>query len=68
MNRRVFVARSSLLALAGAVSASLAQLPAGHFKKEELMVEKINVPHTSIHRIKADGLTNFYREAGPADV
>ena len=31
------------------------------------MVEKINVPHTSIHRIEADGLTVFYREAGPAD-
>jgi pimeloyl-ACP methyl ester carboxylesterase len=31
------------------------------------MVEKINLPHTSIHRIEADGLTVFYREAGPAD-
>jgi pimeloyl-ACP methyl ester carboxylesterase len=67
MNRRVFVTRSSVLALAGAIPASLAQLPVEHFKKEELMVEKINVPHTSIHRIEADGLTVFYREAGPAD-
>jgi pimeloyl-ACP methyl ester carboxylesterase len=67
MKRRVFVTRSSVLALAGAVPASLAQLPVEHFKKEELMVEKINVPHPSIHRIEADGLTVFYREAGPAD-
>jgi pimeloyl-ACP methyl ester carboxylesterase len=67
MNRRVFVARSSLLALAGAIPASLAQLTVGHFKKEELMVEKINVPHTYIHRVEADGLTVFYREAGPGD-
>jgi len=25
------------------------------------------IPHTSIHRIQADGVTVFYREAGPAD-
>jgi pimeloyl-ACP methyl ester carboxylesterase len=31
------------------------------------MSEKTNVPLTSIHRIQADGVTVFYREAGPAD-
>lgn len=31
------------------------------------MVEKTFVPHTSIHRVDADGITVFYREAGPAD-
>ena len=31
------------------------------------MVEKIPVPRTAIHRIEADGVTVFYREAGPAD-
>jgi pimeloyl-ACP methyl ester carboxylesterase len=31
------------------------------------MVEKTLVPLTSIHRIEADGVTVFYREAGPAD-
>ena len=67
MNRRVFVTRSSVLAFAGVVPASLAQLSGEHFKKEELMVEQTNVPHTSIHRIDADGVTVFYREAGPAD-
>jgi pimeloyl-ACP methyl ester carboxylesterase len=30
------------------------------------MVEKTHVPLTSIHRIEADGVTVFYREAGPA--
>jgi pimeloyl-ACP methyl ester carboxylesterase len=67
MNRRLFIMRGGLLAVAGAMPASLAQLPVEHFKKEELMIEKTNVPHTSIHRIEADGVTIFYREAGPAN-
>jgi len=67
MNRRVFILRGGLLAVAGAAPASLAQLPVEHFKKEGLMIEKTNVPRTSIHRIEADGVTVFYREAGPAN-
>jgi len=31
------------------------------------MTEHANVPLTSIHRIEADGVSVFYREAGPAD-
>jgi pimeloyl-ACP methyl ester carboxylesterase len=31
------------------------------------MPSQSSIPHTSIHRIKADGVTVFYREAGPAD-
>jgi pimeloyl-ACP methyl ester carboxylesterase len=31
------------------------------------MVDKTLVPHTSIRRIEADGVTVFYREAGPSD-
>jgi pimeloyl-ACP methyl ester carboxylesterase len=31
------------------------------------MIEKTHVPKTSIHRIEADGVTIFYREAGPSD-
>jgi pimeloyl-ACP methyl ester carboxylesterase len=31
------------------------------------MIEKTQVPHTSIHRIEADGVNVFYREAGAAD-
>ena len=30
-------------------------------------VENTHVPHTSIHRIEADGVTVFYREAGAPD-
>jgi pimeloyl-ACP methyl ester carboxylesterase len=31
------------------------------------MTERVHIPVTSIHRIKADGINVFYREAGPAD-
>jgi pimeloyl-ACP methyl ester carboxylesterase len=31
------------------------------------MTERAHIPVTSIHRIKADGINVFYREAGPAD-
>jgi len=31
------------------------------------MIQHENVPLTTIHRIQADGVTVFYREAGPAD-
>src|SRR5277367_4431637 len=58
MNRRSFVTRgSSLLALTSAAPAILA----------ETMTENPRIPQTSIHRIKADGVSVFYREAGPAD-
>jgi len=58
MNRRSFVTRgSSLLALTSAAPAILA----------ETMTENPRIPQTSIHRIEADGVTVFYREAGPAD-
>lgn len=57
MNRRDFVAGSAgLLASAGAAPAILANP----------MDEKPRVPHTSIHRVGADGVNVFYREAGPA--
>ena len=58
MNRRNFIVQGgSLLALAGAGRAAHAQPTAG----------TVQVPHTSIRRIQADGVTVFYREAGPAD-
>jgi pimeloyl-ACP methyl ester carboxylesterase len=31
------------------------------------MIQHANIPLTTIHRIQADGVTVFYREAGPAD-
>src|SRR5271154_2822725 len=58
MNRRNFIVQGgSLLTLAGAGRAAHAQPTAG----------TVQVPHTSIRRIQADGVTVFYREAGPAD-
>jgi pimeloyl-ACP methyl ester carboxylesterase len=35
-------------------------------RDDRMMVEKTFVPHTSIHRVDADGVTVFYREAGPS--
>jgi pimeloyl-ACP methyl ester carboxylesterase len=66
MDRRNFLTRASFLAIAGAVPTVLTE-SAKNLKKGKLMVEKINVLITSIHRIEADGVTVFYREAGPAD-
>lgn len=58
MNRRNFISRGgSLIAVASVGRAAHAQPTAG----------SAQVPHTSIRRIKADGVTVFYREAGPAD-
>src|SRR5882762_11575286 len=67
MNRRNFVAGSSLLALAGAVPAAFAETTVEQSKEGKLVAEKLHVPHTSIHRIEADGVNVFYREAGPID-
>jgi len=59
MNRRNFFTRGgiSLAAAAGSFSTAIAQSTS----------EKAHVPHTSIHRIQADGVTVFYREAGAPD-
>ncbi len=35
--------------------------------QEQAASKNTRVPHTSIHRIQADGVNVFYREAGPAD-
>jgi pimeloyl-ACP methyl ester carboxylesterase len=45
----------------------LAMASAGIFTVGQPGSEGTRVPHTSIHRIQADGITVFYREAGPAD-
>jgi pimeloyl-ACP methyl ester carboxylesterase len=57
MTRRNFVKQGAGILAATAASASQAQ-PAA---------EKPRIPHTSIHRIQADGITVFYREAGAPD-
>jgi pimeloyl-ACP methyl ester carboxylesterase len=59
MNRRNFFTRGgiSLAAAVGSFPAAIAQSKS----------ESAHVPLTSIHRIQADGVTVFYREAGAAD-
>jgi len=60
MDRRSFMLQSAgLVASAGVVGSTPAS---GETTKEET-----HVPYTSIHRIQADGVSVFYREAGPAD-
>jgi hypothetical protein len=60
MNRRHLVSRGSLLALVGAVHGVLAHSAVKQQKEGKLMVDKTLVPHTSVHRIEADGVTVFY--------
>jgi pimeloyl-ACP methyl ester carboxylesterase len=58
MNRRDFMASGAgMIAMAGS----------GLTAAGENVLEGLHVPQTSIHRIQADGVTVFYREAGPAD-
>jgi pimeloyl-ACP methyl ester carboxylesterase len=59
MNRRNFITRGSISVAAATGSFSVANA--------QPVSEKTNVPHTSIHRVQADGVTVFYREAGAAD-
>jgi pimeloyl-ACP methyl ester carboxylesterase len=70
MDRRDFVFVSTFLAASGTVSQILAQ-PLTRYaesnKKVEPMHEKTNIPHTAIRRVEADGVSVFYREAGPID-
>ena len=58
MDRRTFLASSgSLIALSSTPAVAAPQPPS----------KETHVPHTSIHRIQADGVNIFYREAGPTD-
>src|ERR1700735_5609675 len=57
MTRRNFLAQSGLIAAAAATPATLAQHAA----------PTPGVPHISIHRVEADGVSVFYREAGAPD-
>jgi pimeloyl-ACP methyl ester carboxylesterase len=67
VNRRSFVEWSGLLALTTTAPAVRAQPAIAHRTRGNIMVENTCVPLTSIHRIEVDGVTVFYREAGPRD-
>lgn len=58
MNRRVFVASGI-----GSIAAMTPQAHAKPAIKETLR----SIPEVSVHRISADGVDIFYREAGPVD-
>jgi len=65
LNRRDFLVQT--VAFAGTTYAFHAQSSIGQTRKGKPMTEKTDVPLTTIHRIQADGVNVFYREAGPAD-
>ena len=58
MTRRDFFA-------SGAGAAAAASTPPAALG--QATTEAVKVPLTSIHRVQADGVTVFYREAGPKD-
>jgi pimeloyl-ACP methyl ester carboxylesterase len=72
MDRRSFITGGgSLLALAiTAAPAALSQYllkNTGSPRREKIMSKSSQVPLTTVHRVEADGVKVFYREAGPAD-
>lgn len=71
MDRRNFIAAGgSLLALASSAPAGLSQGLLGDTedsKRGRVMPNSVEVPLTAVRRVEADGVTVFYREAGPAD-
>jgi pimeloyl-ACP methyl ester carboxylesterase len=72
MDRRGFITGGgSLLALAStAVPAAFSQgllESTGSPRRTKAMSKSSEVPLTTVHRIEADGVNVFYREAGPAD-
>ena len=71
MDRRNFITGGgSLLALVGtAVPVGLSQglENIGSPRRTKVMSKSSEVPLTTVHRVEADGVSVFYREAGPAD-
>jgi len=71
MDRRNFITGGgSLLAFVGtAVPAGLSQglENIGSPRRTKVMSKSSEVPLTTVHRVEADGVSVFYREAGPAD-
>jgi pimeloyl-ACP methyl ester carboxylesterase len=71
MDRRSFIATGgSLLAIASSAPSCLSQdlfEERRGSKRGKAMSKSLGVPLTTIHRIEADGINVFYREAGPAN-
>ena len=67
MNRRDFVTRGGLVAFAGAAAGVPAQPATRQKNRMKSMIQHAQVPRTSTRRLEADGVSVFYREAGPPD-
>jgi hypothetical protein len=69
MNRRSFLAGSASILAFGGTPRSTRPNQADQEKRKEItsVIQQASVPLTTIHRIQADGITVFYREAGPAN-
>jgi pimeloyl-ACP methyl ester carboxylesterase len=71
MDRRSFIAGSGrLLAVASITPVALSQgmsENASNPRRKKVMSKSSQVPLTTVHRVEADGVNVFYREAGPAD-
>lgn len=68
MNRRSFLAGSASILAFGGTPRSTRPNQADKEKRKEItsVIQQASVPLTTIHRIQADGITVFYRAAGPA--
>ena len=66
-DRRSFIANSCLLTLATSLPSPVSSTETKSPCERPDMNEKLNLPLTSIHRIEADGVKVFYREAGQVD-
>jgi pimeloyl-ACP methyl ester carboxylesterase len=67
MNRRDFISASSLFAVAATLRGDATGPQAQDLRKGADMTQCPTVPLTSIHKIEADGVKVFYREAGPVN-
>jgi len=67
VNRRDFVTRGGLVAFAGAAAGVPAQPATRQKNRMKSMIQHAQVPRTSTRRLEADGVSVFYREAGPPD-
>ena len=66
-DRRSFIANGCLLTLATSLPSPVSSTETKSPCERPDMNEKLNLPLTSIHRIEADGVKVFYREAGQVD-
>src|SRR6201996_9634687 len=72
MDRRSFITGGGSLLVLATTAAPIALSQGllediGSPRRTKFMSKSSQVPLTTVHRVKADGVNVFYREAGPAD-